>query len=72
MEINKEDHKKRHIELHESLDELVSDFINHTESMPTETTVLDLLKWAYLQTINPDDKDEADSNNKKYRKGTLK
>jgi hypothetical protein len=49
------DHKKRHEELHRSLDELFADYIYHH---PDEYSFLNmpfekLLKWAFEQTKNP-------------------
>ena len=46
-------HRRRHLELHESLDELVADMINHKEMLPSKTTVLELIEWSYQQTIKP-------------------
>jgi hypothetical protein len=53
--MTKEEHKKRHIELHEALDELFADFIQHHlgESSFTNKPISELLTWAYEQTINP-------------------
>ena len=43
-------HRKRHILLHKYLDELVADFINHTNKLPSETTLMTLMKWSFEQT----------------------
>jgi len=51
--MNAEEHKKRHIKLHSALDELVADWITHTESLPSQGTVLDLINWSYGQTKDP-------------------
>jgi len=51
-----EEHRQRHLELHEALDELVADFIEHSkpgEGFPSKTTVLELMKWSHLQVIDP-------------------
>ena len=48
-----EEHRIRHIKLHEALNELVADWIGHTTSMPSTGTVMDLMKWSHEQTINP-------------------
>lgn len=48
-----EEHKKRHQELHEALDELVADWITHTEARPSTGTVLDLIRWSHKQTLRP-------------------
>ena len=53
--MNKKDHIKRHIELHKSLDELIADFILHTQKLLSETTVMELMEWTHEQTINPDE-----------------
>lgn len=50
-----EEHKQRHIELHQALDELVADFVNHTEKLLSTTTVMELVQWSYQQTQNPDE-----------------
>ena len=47
------EHKQRHEMLHQNLDELVADFIDQTEGLPSETTILELMRWSYEQTLNP-------------------
>lgn len=51
--MNEEEHKKRHIELHRKLDELLADFIRHTNGLPSKTTIMELLEWSFQQTKNP-------------------
>ena len=51
--MTKEEHIVRHKELHRCLDELAADMIRHTGALPTTTTVMELMRWAYEQTINP-------------------
>ena len=52
--MNKKEHKKRHIELHKMLDELVADMITHKKGfMPSSATVIELMQWSHEQTINP-------------------
>lgn len=53
--MNKTEHIKRHKELHRGLDELLADFITHTENLPSRTSVMKLLEWSYKQTIDPDE-----------------
>ena len=48
--MNKKEHLKKHIELHKALDELMADFIYHTQKLPSETTVTELMEWSYEQT----------------------
>jgi hypothetical protein len=43
-------HRKRHARLHKMLDELIADFIDETQALPSKTTLLELLKWSYKQT----------------------
>jgi len=54
MEIEK--HKKRHQELHQYLDELFADFIQHGHG-GIESTILELINWSYKQTNSPDHDD---------------
>jgi len=51
--INPTPHQLRHQELHRCLDELLADFISHTGKLPSNTTVMELLTWAFEQTIKP-------------------
>jgi len=46
-------HKARHNVLHMHLDELMADFIKHTGKFPTDTTLMELIKWSHEQTKNP-------------------
>ena len=48
-----EEHKARHIELHKALDELIADFIGHTSKLPSDTSLMELMKWSHRQTLNP-------------------
>jgi len=52
-----EEHIKCHKRLHNALDELLADFINHTEKLPSKTTLIEFLEWSQSQTINPDVKE---------------
>ena len=56
--MNRDEHIKRHIELHIMLDELVADFITHTRGMPSKSTILDLMKWSKEQMENPAERKE--------------
>jgi hypothetical protein len=54
--MTKEEHRKIHIELHNSLDLLFADYILHH---PDQNNFLgmqfqQLMEWSYSQTINPD------------------
>ena len=46
-----EEHKKRHEELHKSLDKLIADFIGHTEKFISSTTIFELFEWSLLIDI---------------------
>lgn len=50
-----EEHKQRHTELHQKLDELLADFIANTGRLPSKTTVLELVNWSYQQTLKPEE-----------------
>lgn len=45
-------HQERHIFLHKYLDELLADFIMHTEKLPSKTTLVEFMEWSYSQTLN--------------------
>ena len=49
----REEHVARHKVLHAALDELVADFISHTGRLPSQTSVIDLMQWAWAQVSNP-------------------
>lgn len=51
--MDENEHRQRHRELHNSLDELVADFIIGTGKLPSETTVMELMQWSHKQTIDP-------------------
>jgi len=51
--MNLEDHKARHVELHQKFDELLADFIGHTGWLPSKTTLMDFMHWSHGQTTNP-------------------
>ncbi len=54
---SKAEHIEQHKKLHDALDELLADFLNHTKNLPTKTSLMELLNWSYLQTTNPDEKE---------------
>lgn len=49
-------HKRRHVELHRNLDELVADWIWVTGNIPSDSSVMDLMQWAFEQTKTPSEK----------------
>jgi len=50
-----EEHQARHVELHNALDELFTDWITHVgKTSPTKCPIIDLLSWSRKQTLNPD------------------
>ena len=53
--MTKEDHIKRHLELHKALDELLADFIDHTKEPPLGRPIKDLMEWSHKQTTDPED-----------------
>jgi hypothetical protein len=59
--MTKEQHRKRHEELHRALDELAADWALHN-SRPTRdgniklfsnTTIMELMEWSHQQTVDP-------------------
>jgi hypothetical protein len=53
------EHRARHVLLHTMLDELVADWIRHSEKRPSQATVLELMLWSGGQIDNPTT-DDAD------------
>jgi len=51
--MDEKEHKQKHIELHEALDELLADFFTNTNG-GTSTQILELAMWSSRQTKNPD------------------
>lgn len=50
-----EEHRRRHIVLHEALDELAADFlVHHNCKLPSTTSLMELMKWSARQTEKPD------------------
>jgi hypothetical protein len=57
--MNESEHRLRHIQLHQALDELVADFLTHNpDKRPSTATIMELIKWSHEQTQNPT-KDKA-------------
>ncbi len=57
--MNEKKHMERHRELHKALDELVADWISHTEKLPSRSTVMELMQWSYEQTTKPAEKEDG-------------
>ncbi len=51
--LSREEHIVRHVTLHRHLDELVADFIRHTNRRPSATTLMEFMEWSYQQTRDP-------------------
>ena len=52
-------HQERHVFLHNCFDELLADFIDHTDSPPSKTSLVEFMEWTYSQTIKPTEKGEG-------------
>ena len=46
----KNDHQKRHQELHKALDELIADFMRSTKGPVLDRPIQDLMMWSFQQT----------------------
>lgn len=53
--LNPSNHLVRHVFLHCALDELIADFIAHTDKLPSNTTLRELMEWSHKQTIEPEE-----------------
>lgn len=49
-----EEHRARHQALHDSLDELVADFISVTDKKLSEISIFELMEWSHKQSLCPD------------------
>lgn len=49
-----EQHKERHAKLHQALDELIADWLVATQSLPSGSSVMELMQWSGKQTREPD------------------
>ena len=58
--MTEKEHIDRHIELHKYLDELIADWITHTENRPSKSTVLELMQWSHTQTVQPDNTNDGE------------
>jgi hypothetical protein len=47
------EHRQNHVFLHKALDDLAKDYTICTGKLLSKTSVLELLIWAYEQTLNP-------------------
>lgn len=53
--MTKAEHIERHETLNKALNELVCDMLMHTNMIPHENTILDLMTWSLNQTADPDE-----------------
>ena len=58
-EIPIKEHIVRHEKLYHTLDELLADFIDKTGKLPSDTTLLEFVKWSHQQTIYPEIKHKS-------------
>lgn len=54
-----EEHRARHVALHQALDELVADFIVHTGWFPSRATIFELMDWSHQQTLEPTERNRS-------------
>jgi hypothetical protein len=54
--MTRDEHRARHVELHEAFDELLADFLANAPGrpLPSTSTLEDLMKWSHRQTVDPD------------------
>jgi hypothetical protein len=58
-ELTLKEHKERHLKLHQALDELLADFIDHTGKYLSNTSIMELLEWSHTQWQNPSTKQKG-------------
>jgi hypothetical protein len=54
LKLTKEEHIKKHVELHKALDELVADMIMCIPGfLPSNASLMYAMKWSHEQLTNP-------------------
>ena len=53
-EMTQAEHAALHTKMHMVLDSLVAHYITSTKKLLTESSILDLINWSFLQTEEPD------------------
>lgn len=54
-----DEHRARHVLLHEQFDELCADYLTHNRgSLPSKTTMAEMIRWSHEQTIDPTESGE--------------
>jgi hypothetical protein len=48
-----DEHKQRHVQLHQGLHELIADWMAQTAVLPSEALVSELVRWSMRQVENP-------------------
>lgn len=51
MGLSKKEHEKRHKKLHRQIDDIAASFTMHTGRLLSEASIMDLMKWAYSETV---------------------
>jgi hypothetical protein len=52
--VTRDEHKLRHVMLHQHLDELLADYLMHHDgALPSRTGMMDFLSWSHQQTVEP-------------------
>lgn len=46
-------YQKERNDINRAIDELIADFIAHTDKLPSTSSISDLMQWSYKQTIEP-------------------
>jgi len=63
--MNEQEHQERHKQLHNSLDELVADFIHCTKNLLSGTSIMVFLLWAGKQSMEVDHPDPGEEEEEK-------
>ncbi len=48
-----EEHRQRHIELHQKFDELLGDYFRQVKGASTDDSLISLMRWSHGQTKEP-------------------
>ena len=51
--MTKKQHKKEHEGMNKALGMIVKNYMDHTDRLPSEVSVFELMDWAYVESLTP-------------------
>lgn len=56
--MDEQEHIEHHKKLHKAFDELVADYISHTDQQFGKITVYELMEWSHRQIVEPEEEEQ--------------